>query len=124
MKSRLKKIKVWFLSLFRIKYKTVWIEDLPRNLKKRNVYILGGRKYPFQAVFLCPKNCKKKIFLNVSKQHKKWERWKITEHKDGTISLSPSIHMKTLDCNCHYWFKRGQINWTGGKSGFLFFKRL
>lgn len=108
----LRLITNWFYNLRKPKYKTVWIEDLPEKLEKRKIYIVGGRKYPFQAVFLCPKNCGKKISLNISKQHKQWERWQIIEHKKDIISLYPSIWMKTFDCNCHYWFKKGRIIWT------------
>ncbi len=102
----------WIYNLWSPAYKTVWIEDLPEILKKRIIYIVGGKECPFQAVFLCPKNCSKKIILNISKQHKKSERWKISVHKNGTVSLSPSIWMKSLNCNCHYWFKKGRIIWT------------
>lgn len=116
MPNIFKKIKtvVKFLgSLFlKPKYKTVWIEDLPKNLKKRTIYIVGGREYPFQAIFLCPKSCGKTMTLNISEQHNKWERWQITEHKDGTLSLHPSIWMRNFDCGCHYWFKKGCIIWT------------
>lgn len=102
----------WFLDLSKPRYETVWIEDLPENLIKEKIYIVGGEKYPFQAVFLCPKSCGKRMTLNISAQHNQWERWEITKHKNGTISLHPSIWMKTFDCNCHYWFKKGYIVWT------------
>ncbi len=105
------KIKIFLYNLWKPSYRTVWTENFPEKLKKRIVYIIGNKKHPFQVVFLCPKNCNKKIFLNISKQHNKFERWKLIEHKDGTVSLVPSIYMKTLDCDCHYWFKRGRINW-------------
>ncbi len=102
----------WIYNLWSPVYKTVWTENLPDNLKKRIIYIVGGKEYPFQAVFLCPKSCSKTITLNISKQHQKSERWSLAEHKDGTVTLYPSVWMKTLDCNCHYWFKKGRIIWT------------
>ena len=108
-----KYIKIWLLNLFyRYKpaYQTEWIENLPDQLKKNTVYILGGRKYPFQTVFICPRSCGKKIYINISPQHKK--KWDIIEHKNDVISLSPSIWMAHSECNCHYWLKKGKFNWV------------
>ena len=105
------KIKLWILCIyyqFKSKYKTTWVEDIPDNLEKKTIYILGGKKYPFQVIMQCPRSCKKKIFLNISHQHKK--RWHVIEHSDGTISLTPSIWIDDK-CNCHYWFKKGKIFW-------------
>lgn len=102
-------------NFFQYTYRTVWIEDLPEKLKKKTMYIVGGEKHPFQAVFLCPKSCGKRMTLNISTQHNKWDRWNLTKHKNGTISLYPSIWMRSFDCNCHYWFKEGRIIWTASK---------
>ncbi|WP_424946017.1 DUF6527 family protein [Candidatus Spongiihabitans sp.] len=110
----------WFVALWKPKYKTLWIEDLPDKLSKKTIYIVGGREFPFQAVFLCPKNCEEKIFLNLSEQHHRNERWDITEHTDHSISLHPSVWMKTLKCNCHYWVKKGRIIWVAHSYPFNF----
>lgn len=109
--NKLKNIFRWLLNFSKPTYQTVWTEDLPEKLIRKTIYIVGGKDYPFQAVFLCPRGCSKKIFLNVSNQHKKNERWTITEHKDGTISLHPSIWLKTCEYECHYWIQKGKIIW-------------
>ena len=111
IKLFLKRTKICLFNLWKSSYKTAWVEDFPEKLKKKTIYVIGGKNHPFQVVFSCPKNCNKKIFLNISKQHSKFERWELTEHKNGTISLTPSIYMKALDCGCHYWFKRGHVHW-------------
>ena len=46
-----------FSNLWRFQYRTVWTENLPEKLIKKTIYILGGRKCPFQVVYLCPRNC-------------------------------------------------------------------
>ena len=112
LKLLVKKIWIWISNLWVSKYKTAWVEDLPKELDKSTIYIVGGKEHPFQAVFLCSRSCGKVISLNISKQHNKWERWIVTEHKNSTISLYPSIWMKTFDCNCHYWFREGRIIWV------------
>ncbi len=92
------------------RYKTQWVEDLPDNPERNTIYIIGGRQHPFHAAVVCPrKKCSKVIHLEISPESKK--RWEVTEHKDKTISLSPSIHAINLPCNCHYWIKKGRIVW-------------
>ena len=92
----------------RCSYKTKWIDDIPKKMKKRVIYILGGRKHSFQVIMRCPRSCKKNIYLNISDQHKK--RWYVTEHNDGTVSIRPSIWVQDK-CNCHYWIKEGRVFW-------------
>ncbi|MDA7955894.1 MAG: hypothetical protein MPK34_01460 [Gammaproteobacteria bacterium] len=92
------------------RYKTEWVEDLPEQTEKQTVYIIGGRKHPFYAAVACPrKNCAEVIHLEISPEAKK--RWKVVEHKDKSVSLSPSIYATALPCRCHYWFRRGRVVW-------------
>lgn len=92
-------------------YLTQWVEDLPDVPDKRTVYITGGRKYPYHAVVPCPlKSCEKMAHLEISRQFKK--RWKYKEHTDGTLTLTPSIHMSNSPCGCHYWIRKGCVEWS------------
>ena len=89
----------------------MWVEDLPHNPQRDCLYIIGGREYPYYAAVVCPrKKCKNVVHLEISSdvQH----RWKFTEHDDGSITLSPSIHVTKLPCKCHYWIKRGRVSWA------------
>ncbi|WP_375692081.1 DUF6527 family protein [Pseudooceanicola sp. LIPI14-2-Ac024] len=36
--------------------------------------------------------------------------WRVTRHKDGLVSLHPSVWRKK-DCGSHFWFKRGRVKW-------------
>ena len=92
-------------------YHTEWVEDLPENLQKNTVYIIGGRKNPFYAAVVCPRKvCRQTIHLDISPQATK--KWRIIEHTEGQISLVPSIHITGLPCKCHYWLQKGQIIWS------------
>ena len=103
-----------FLALFQ-PYNAEWVEDLPRKTTKNTVYVVGGRKYPFQATLTCPRrHCSQVITLDISPDI--YPRWKITEHPEGVISLNPSINLNSLNCNCHYWLKRGRIYWAEAPS--------
>jgi len=92
------------------KYSTQWVEDLPDSPMRNTVYIIGGREHPFYAAVVCPrKKCRKVIHLGISPESS--ERWKMTEHNDGTISLSPSVAVIDSPCKCHYVFRKGHNVW-------------
>ena len=99
-----------FFERFR-RYQTQWVEDLPETPKQNTIYVVGGRKYPYYAVVACPrKMCKKAIHLEISPEFKR--RWEFKENYDGTLSLSPSIHVIDSSCRCHYWIKKGKVIWV------------
>lgn len=93
------------------KYRTRWVADLPEKPERNTAYVIGGRKYPYYAAITCPrKKCRIIVHLEVSAEFKK--RWKLIEHDDGSISLSPSIHVTKAPCHCHYFLKKGKITWA------------
>lgn len=93
-----------------IQFKTEWVEDLPQKPKKNTVYVIGGREYPFYVAVSCPrKACKEVIHLKVGSKFN--GEWEVKEHKKGTLSLSPSVHVVAHPCRCHYWFKNGRVVW-------------
>lgn len=103
--------KVWNLfERFRC-YRTQWIEDLPETPERNTIYVVGGREYPYYAVVVCPRRkCRKAIHLEISPEFKR--RWKFRENRNGTLSLSPSIHVTDSSCRCHYWIKNGKVVWA------------
>ena len=92
-------------------YETCWVEDFPIVPKKRTLYVIGGREHPFSVAISCPRRkCNQVIQLDVSPDIR--PRWKLREHADGRISLSPSILVTAFPCKCHYWIKRGRVIWS------------
>jgi len=92
-------------------YNTKWVEDLPELSERNTVYIIGGRKYPFQAAIVCPKRkCKNIVQVDISPETE--PHWKLTEHSNGKVSLTPSVHVTGMPCQCHYWLRRGVIWWS------------
>lgn len=95
----------------RRRYRTEWVEDLPDDVQRETVYIIGGRRDPFYAAIVCPRRaCRQVVHLDLSHQVKK--RWRLSEHQDGSISLRPSVHVTGMRCKCHYWFREGRIRWA------------
>jgi len=92
-------------------YRTEWVEDLPDLVTKNTVYVIGGKRHPFQAAVVCPrKRCRQIVHLDVSPELPR--RWLMTVHPDGTLSLHPSIHVTGRSCRCHYWLQHGRIHWS------------
>lgn len=99
----------------RRRYRTKWVEDLPEDVERQTVYIIGGRKHPFYAAVVCPRgSCRQVIHLDLSAEVEK--RWQLTEHVNGSISLSPSVHVTGMPCGCHYWLREGRIRWASAPS--------
>jgi hypothetical protein len=109
----LKTFFLWVLSLFGIhpgKYHTLKVnEALPSTLKKNIIYIVEEDGYQEQAAMLCPCGCKRILHMNLLPDERPC--WKVEEHKDGSVSLYPSVWRKT-DCRSHFWFKRGKVVWV------------
>ncbi len=92
-------------------YRTEWVEDLPQDIQRDTVYVIGGRRHPFYAAVVCPRRaCRQVIHLDLSPQVKK--HWRLAEHDDGSISVAPSVHVTAMPCRCHYWFREGHVRWV------------
>jgi hypothetical protein len=93
-------------------YATRIVEDyLPKQLQKQTLYIVQDDGLFEQAAMLCPCGCKRILHMNLLPDEHPC--WRVTQHKDGTASLSPSVCRKT-DCQSHFWFTRGRIRWFKG----------
>ena len=92
-------------------YRAAWVEDLPGRPAADMLYVIGGRRHPFQVAVVCPRRaCRQIIHLDISPTVT--PRWSLVEHADGSVSISPSVHVTGLPCRCHYWVRRGRIQWS------------
>lgn len=90
-------------------YRTIFIEgNLPRDLKKRTVYIVAEDGFDEQAAMLCPCGCRRTLHMNLLTDERPC--WQVTKHQNGTISLRPSVWRKK-DCGSHFWFTCGRVEW-------------
>jgi len=88
--------------------KTQYCEDLPEKFVIKTVYIIGTKKHPWQAAFICPCGCGELIQLSLVP--KSSPRWRFYRTKKG-ISLAPSI-WRTTGCKSHFVLKNGKVNWV------------
>lgn len=85
--------------------------DLPKKLRGRTLYIVQEDGFAEQAVMICPCGCKRTLHMNLLADERPC--WRVTHHDDGTATLYPSVWRKK-DCQSHFWFRRGRIEWCKG----------
>lgn len=88
--------------------KGVRVEELPDNLDSKTLYVVGEAEYLWFAAIACPCGCGETLHMSLMPDER--PRWKLIEHPDGTVSLTPSV-WRVKGCRSHFWLKRGVIEW-------------
>src|SRR5437868_5740137 len=81
------------------RYRSRRVEDAPDRPERGVVYIVGEDGYDWSAVLKCPGGCGKVLEMNLLPDAK--PVWRVSEHEDGSVSLRPSVWLKT-GCRCHF----------------------
>lgn len=90
-------------------YRTMLVNgSLPKQLKRRTLYVVQEDDFQEQAAMLCPCCCQRVLHVNLLPDERPC--WRLTRHDDGTSSLHPSVWRKK-DCGSHFWFRRGRVEW-------------
>lgn len=90
-------------------YRTVVVQEiLPRNLKRRTLYIVEEDGYEEQAAMKCPCGCGQTLQMNLLTDERPC--WRVTRHPNGTVTLHPSV-WRQKDCGSHFWFRKGRVEW-------------
>ncbi len=88
--------------------KTVRVDELPDILNANSVYVGGEGCHRWFVAMLCPCGCGETLNMNLLPDS--CPRWKLTENKDGTVTLHPSVWRKK-GCHSHFFLRRGLIKW-------------
>ena len=94
---------------FRRGYRIIATDEVPEELQKSTVYVVGSADHPQYAFFSCPCGCGRRVDLNLNPDTRPC--WQITWHLTGTISFAPSIWRKD-GCRSHFFFKRNRLYWV------------
>jgi Family of unknown function (DUF6527) len=89
-------------------YRCVRVEEFPDRLEPSKVYLAGEGDDLWAASMICPCGCGAVIELNLLKQARPC--WSVEEHRDGTISLKPSV-WRQKGCRSHFFVRHGRIDW-------------
>lgn len=99
------RVRCWLVRPYRMQ---VVEGALPKRLKRRTLYVVQEDGFQEQAAMTCPCGCGRMLQMNLLPDERPC--WQLTQHKDGTSSLHPSVWRKK-DCGSHFWFRRGRIEW-------------
>ena len=94
---------------YRKRLKTVAAEELPEELERRCLYILGGTR-PWSVALRCPCGCGEEIQLSLLRNDS--PRWKLRVDHGNLPTLSPSV-WRTKGCRSHFFLRQGSIVWCG-----------
>ena len=83
--------------------------DFPDRPKRGILYVIGEDGYDWAAAMQCPGGCGKLLEMNLYPDAH--PVWSVTEHQDGTVSLTPSVWLKT-GCRCHFILRAGRVIWV------------
>jgi len=89
-------------------YHSIRVADLPDEPNPFIVYIAGEGPNVWAASLVCPCGCEEIIELNLLPQAR--PRWSFTEHKNGAITLEPSVWRRS-GCRSHFILRDGLIHW-------------
>lgn len=87
-------------------YTAVRVADRPNVPKPGVIYVIGNGEHIWEASMRCPEGCGHQLSMNLQPDIK--PNWRLIEHNDGSISLSPSVWRKQ-GCGCHFFLKRGKV---------------
>ncbi|MGD0769918.1 MAG: DUF6527 family protein [Tepidisphaeraceae bacterium] len=85
------------------------VPELPDKLKPHTLYVECEGKRQWLAAMLCPCGCRETLHMSLLSDDR--PRWKLTIHRDGTPSLSPSI-WRHVGCRSHFFLRNGRIRWV------------
>lgn len=111
MMQWLKALTRWILRFIALRPSTLRVkrvDELPDTFVKGMVYIAGEHEHLWFVAMKCPCGCGEVLQMNLNKRMRPC--WRIIEHRDGTVTLRPSVH-RTVRCASHFFVDHGRITW-------------
>lgn len=105
---KLKVLCCLFFGKFREGYTIKLLNDYPGKVCPDTLYVIGTKRHPQYAIFLCPCGCSQPIELNLNATSS--PVWKLKWHTLGTVSLVPSIQ-RNIGCRSHFFLRKSKICW-------------
>jgi hypothetical protein len=82
------------------------VAELPDRLERHRLYVEADNAW--LAAMLCPCGCGETLHMSLLAGDR--PRWDLIEHKDGTVSLYPSVWRRG-GCRSHFFLTRSRIKW-------------
>lgn len=87
----------------------VRVSEDPDAVISRTVYLVGEGATLWKAVLRCPCGCDAIIELSLHRVGR--PRWEATPHRDGRITVRPSV-WRTTGCRSHFVLERGLVSFV------------
>jgi hypothetical protein len=91
--------------------RTTTLHPSPKEMTDGVMVVVRDNGMEKWACLRCPGGCGERIQLSLSEKRR--PRWSVTVDAIGRPTVTPSVHVLN-DCRCHFWIRRGAINWVGG----------
>lgn len=89
------------------KYRIVIELDIPDQVPKNRLVLVGQHGSYWLAMMLCPCGCGATIQLPLT--GRSGSRWRVTGAR-AAPSLHPSVD-RTVGCKSHFWLRAGRVHW-------------
>lgn len=106
----LKKLRKLYKTIFQLKFKARFVDDLPYTLNSGVIYIEGKNGEEDFAKFLCPCGCKESITLSTLSITE--NSWSIRYNGlfKRNVTLIPSVN-RLVGCRSHFFIRSGKVIW-------------
>lgn len=83
---------------------------IPHQLPDRVGFLVQGSTGPSWAAFTCPCGTGHQVLLNLNTARR--PRWQLSGTRTAP-TLHPSIDVTDDGYRCHFWIRRGRLQWVG-----------
>ena len=83
-------------------------DEVPLEIPERGIVLVGSADDPRWAVFDCPCKNGHRLMLNLDTSRS--PAWRIQPTR--RVSMSPSIDSYTEIGRCHFFVRRGKVQWV------------
>ena len=109
VRRQLSKFVAWLKRPFSRSYRSCVVEgELPARLRSKLVYIVEEDGFKEHVSMICPCGCQQVLHMNLLPDERPC--WQVTEHRDGAVTLHPSV-WRQKGCCSHFWLRKGEIHW-------------
>jgi len=109
--AKLKKITLWDWlpgRSWRIVANVENANDIPEKLPPRGAILVGTLEHPKWLAFDCPCKSGHRIMITLDLSHR--PHWSL--HGNSKLTVSPSIDFHSPEKRCHFFLRRGKIEWA------------
>lgn len=83
-------------------------DEIPNRLPRNGAVLVGDADRTKWIAFDCPCRTGHRILLNTDRNRR--PSWTVSP--DRRLSIQPSVDYQGADRNCHYFIRKGRVDWA------------